>query len=77
VCEELRTGVIKQLGDAGGILVVDGMSFVKTVKKSVGVARQSSGTAGRWEKSQMAIVLSYASSKGAAFIDRALSLPEE
>ena len=47
MCEELRTDVIEKLGDAGGILVVDEMSFVKTVKKSVGVARQSSGTAGR------------------------------
>jgi SRSO17 transposase len=46
-------------------------------KKSAGVARQYSGTAGRRENSQLGVLLLYASSKGAAFIDRTLYLPEE
>src|SRR5436305_1649308 len=45
-------------------------------KKSAGVARQYSGTAGRRENSQMGVFLLYASSKGYAFIDRALYLAE-
>jgi SRSO17 transposase len=77
VRDELRTYVIEQLGEAGGILVVDETGFVKKGKKSAGVARQYSGTAGRRENSQIGVFLSYASSKGAAFIDRALYLPEE
>src|SRR5229473_1487043 len=55
----------------------DETGFIKKGKKSAGVARQYSGTAGRRENSQIGVFLLYASSKGAAFIDRALYLPEE
>src|SRR2546425_9031037 len=77
VRDELRTYVIEQLGETGGILVVDETGFVKKGKKSAGVARQYSGTAGRRENSQIGVFLLYASTKGYAFIDRALYLPEE
>jgi SRSO17 transposase len=77
VRDEVRTYVIEQLGEPAGILVVDETGFVKKGKKSAGVARQYSGTAGRRENSQVGVFLSYASSKGAAFIDRALYLPDE
>src|SRR6266487_5289076 len=77
VCDELRTYVIEQLGETGGILVVDETGFVKKGKKSAGVARQYSGTAGRRENSQIGVFLLYAASRGAAFLDRALYLPEE
>ena len=77
VRDELRTYVIEQLGDPAGILVVDETGFVKKGKKSAGVARQYSGTAGRRENSQVGVFLLYAGAKGAAFIDRALYLPEE
>ncbi len=77
VRDELRSYVIEQLGEAAGMLVVDETGFVKKGKKSAGVARQYSGTAGRRENSQIGVFLLYASSKGAAFIDRALYLPEE
>ena len=77
VRDELRTYVIEQLGSADGILVVDETGFIKKGKKSAGVARQYSGTAGRRENSQIGVFLLYASSKGSAFIDRALYLPQE
>lgn len=77
VRDELRTYVIEQVGEPAGMLVVDETGFVKKGKKSAGVARQYSGTAGRRENSQIGVFLSYASSKGAAFIDRALYLPQE
>src|SRR6266516_4753831 len=77
VRDDLRAYVIEHLGEASGMLVVDETGFVKKGKKSAGVARQYSGTAGRRENSQVGVFLSYASSKGAAFIDRALYLPEE
>jgi SRSO17 transposase len=77
VRDDLRAYVIEQLGEAGGILAVDETGFLKKGKKSAGVARQYSGTAGRRENSQIGVFLLYASSKGAAFIDRALYLPEE
>src|SRR6266702_451766 len=77
VRDDWRAYVIEHLGEAGGVLVVDETGFVKKGKKSAGVARQYSGTAGRRENSQVGVFLLYASSKGYAFIDRALYLPEE
>jgi SRSO17 transposase len=77
VRDELRAYVIEHLGEDTGILVVDETGFVKKGKKSAGVARQYSGTAGRRENSQIGVFLLYASSRGAAFLDRALYLPEE
>ena len=77
VRDELRTYVVEHLEDKHAVLVVDETGFVKKGKKSVGVVRQYSGTAGRRENSQMGVFLLYASAKGHAFVDRALYLPEE
>src|SRR5215831_11634827 len=49
----------------------------KSGKKSAGVARQYSGTAGRRGNCQIGVFLLYASTRGAAFLDRELYLPEE
>lgn len=77
VRDDLRAYVIEHVGDNGGVLVVDETGFVKKGKKSAGVARQYSGTAGRRENSQIGVFLLYATARGAAFLDRALYLPEE
>ncbi len=77
VRDELRAYVVEHLEEEHAVLVVDETGFVKKGKKSVGVARQYSGTAGRRENSQIGVFLSYASAKGHAFVDRALYLPEE
>ncbi len=77
VRDDLRACVVEHLGETGGIVVVDETGFRKYGKKSAGVARQYSGTAGRRENCQVGVFLLYASSKGYAFIDRALYLPEE
>jgi len=77
VRDDLRTYVVEQLGEESAVLAVDETGFVKKGKKSAGVARQYSGTAGRRENSQIGVFLLYAASRGAAFLDRALYLPEE
>jgi SRSO17 transposase len=78
VRDALRTYVVEQLGDAdSGVVVVDETGFLKKGTKSAGVARQYSGTAGRRENQQIGVFLLYASDRGAAFIDRALYLPDE
>ncbi len=77
VRDDLRAYVTAHLGEDNGILVVDETGFIKKGKKSAGVARQYSGTAGRRENSQIGVFLLYASSQGAAFVDRELYLPEE
>jgi SRSO17 transposase len=71
VREDLREYVVEHLGDEqSGVLVVDETGFLKKGEKSVGVARQYTGTAGKRENCQVGVFLCYASSKGAAFVDR-------
>lgn len=77
VRDDLRAYVLDHLREEAGILVVDETGFLKKGKKSAGVARQYSGTAGRRENSQIGVFLLYASPQGAAFLDRELYLPEE
>jgi len=76
VRDDLRVYVIEHLGDARGVLVVDETGFLKKGTKSVGVARQYSGTAGRTENCQVGVFLAYAGRQGRAFLDRALYLPK-
>ena len=75
VRDDLRAYVVEHLGDPGAVLVVDETGFLKKGTKSVGVQRQYSGTAGRRENCQIGVFLAYASSRGRAFLDRALYLP--
>lgn len=75
--DELRTYVIDEMGDPAGVLVVDETGFLKKGRKSVGVARQYSGTAGRVENCQIGVFLTYASPTGRTFLDRELYLHKE
>ncbi len=78
VRDDLREYVVEHLGDEeSGVLVADETGFLKKGEKSVGVARQYTGTAGDTVNCQVGVFVAYASNKGAAFIDRALYLPEE
>jgi SRSO17 transposase len=78
VRDDLREYVVEHLGDEeSGVLIVDETGFLKKGEKSVGVARQYTGTAGRIENAQVGVFVAYASEKGAAFVDRALYLPRE
>jgi SRSO17 transposase len=74
--DRLQQFVIETFGDPEGIGVVDETGFLKKGKKSVGVARQYTGTAGKRENSQVATVLSYATKDAHVFLDRRLYLPE-
>jgi SRSO17 transposase len=76
VRDDLREYVVEHLGDEeSGVLIVDETGFLKKGEKSVGVARQYTGTAGDTVNCQVGVFLAYASEKGAAFLDRALYLP--
>ena len=78
VRDDLRDYVVDHLGDAAtGVLIVDETGFLKKGKKSCGVARQYTGTAGDTVNCQVGVFLAYAAQEGAAFIDRALYLPRE
>jgi SRSO17 transposase len=77
VRDDLRSYVVEHLGTPEGVLVVDETGFLKKGTKSVGVKRQYSGTAGRIENCQIGVFLAYTSSRGRAFLDRELYLPQE
>jgi len=76
VRDDLRAYVVEHLGDPAAVLVLDETGFLKKGTKSVGVARQYAGTAGRIENCQIGVFLAYASPRGHAFLDRALYLPK-
>lgn len=76
VRDDLRAYVREHLGVPEGVLVVDETGFLKKGDKSVGVARQYSGTAGRIENCQVGVFLGYSGARGFAFLDRELYLPE-
>lgn len=75
--DRLREYVLEQLSAPDAVLIVDETGFLKKGVHSVGVKRQYTGTAGRIENSQVGVFLCYASSRGAALVDRELYLPEE
>lgn len=58
------------------VLILDETGFVKKGTHSAGVQRQSSGTAGRIENSQIGVFLGYAGERGYALLDRGLYLPQ-
>ena len=62
--------------DEPGVLVIDETGFLKKGRKSVGVQRQYSGTAGRIENCQIGVFLALVGSRGRALVDRELYLPE-
>jgi len=77
VRDDLRSYVVEHVGTPDGVLVIDETGFLKKGTKSAGVKRQYSGTAGRIENCQIGVFLAYASSRGRAFLDRELYLPQE
>lgn len=77
ILEAIRGPLLEALGDEDAVWNSDETGFPKKGTKSVGVKRQYSGTLGRTDNCQVAVFANYASSKGHAFMDRRLFLPEE
>jgi SRSO17 transposase len=77
VRDDLQQYVLTHLADPEAVLVVDETGFLKKGKKSVGVAAQYSGTAGKIANCQIGVFLGYANRYGAVLIDRELYLPRE
>jgi SRSO17 transposase len=68
--------VAQTLGQADGVLILDGCDFPKQGDDSVGVARQYCGALGKIANCQASVVLVYASERGATLLDRRLYLPQ-
>jgi SRSO17 transposase len=75
VRDQLQGYVREMIADADGMLVIDETGFLKKGKKSVGVQRQYSGTAGRIENCQIGVFLTYASQGTHTLVDRDVYLP--
>src|SRR5215207_7249189 len=75
VIAALQVFVGERLADAAGVFVLDDTGFAKQGTKSVGVARQYSGTLGKVGNCQIGVFLAYVSARGHALVDRRLYLP--
>ena len=75
VRDNLVSYVARHLSDPQGVLIIDETGFLKKGRKSAGVSRQYSGTAGRIENCQIGVFLAYRSQHGHVLIDRELYLP--
>ncbi|WP_406445474.1 IS701 family transposase [Streptomyces sp. NBC_00631] len=76
VRDDLQTYVADNLGEDGGVPILDDTGFIKKGSTSAGVQRQYSGTAGRTENCQIGVFAAYATSLGRALVDRELYLPK-
>jgi SRSO17 transposase len=75
--DTVREFAVEHLGDIDVVPVGDETGFLKKGRKSVGIQRQYSGTAGRTENCQIGRFLAYASPRGHTLIDRELYVPAE
>lgn len=67
--------VDETLGEADGVLIIDGSEVPKQGTHSVGVARQWCGHTGKKDNCQAGVYLGYASRRGYTLLDRRLYLP--
>jgi SRSO17 transposase len=74
VRDDLQQYILTHLADPEAVLVVDETGFLKKGTKSVGVAAQYSGTAGKIANCQIGVFLAYANRSGAVLLDRELYL---
>jgi SRSO17 transposase len=72
----VREYAVESLAEQDAVLVVDETGFLKQGKRSCGVARQYTGSAGKITNCQIGVFAAYVSRHGHAFIDRALYLPK-
>jgi hypothetical protein len=76
VRDDVRDYLVEHLADPEAVLVVDETGDLKKGARTVGVARQYTGTAGKVDNAQVAVYLAYATAAGHGVIDRELYLPQ-
>jgi SRSO17 transposase len=72
-----QTLVADWLGEADGVVIVDGSGFPKQGEHSVGVGWQYCGHLGKVANCQEGVFVVYASRQGYAFLDARLYVPED
>ena len=74
-CPQPKAEVGRCVGEAEGVVIVDGSGFPKQGSHSVGVAPQYCGHLGKVANCQEGVFLVYVSARGYAFVDERLYLP--
>ena len=74
---EYQSKLGKTITSPNGMLSIDGSSFVKKGKNSVGVQRQYCGRLGKTENCQEVVFAAYAGENGYGLVDRELYIPEK
>ncbi len=69
--------VAETLGEADGVMLIDGSGVVKQGQDSVGVAAQYCGSVGKVANSQVGVHLGYVSRQGYTLLDSQLFMPDE
>src|SRR5579885_2989071 len=77
VRDDLLDLVREKMADPAAVVVLDETGFLKKGTKSVGVAPQYSGTAGKISNCQIGVFVAYTAEKGQVLVDRELYLPRE
>jgi SRSO17 transposase len=76
VLDAASAWAVSHLDDGDAVLIVDETADEKSSGDAAGAARQYSGTLGGIALCQVAVTLTFATSRGHTLIDRALYLPE-
>ncbi len=76
IIEALHAFLGPRLNHPDGVWILDDTGFAKQGRKSVGVARQYSGTLGKVGNCQIGVGLTYASPRGHTLVDMRLYLPQ-
>jgi SRSO17 transposase len=76
VRDDVRALLAEHLGDPGAVLVLDETGDLNKGRRTVGVQRQYTGTAGKVDNAQVAVYLAYATPAGHGVVDRELYLPQ-
>jgi SRSO17 transposase len=77
ILNKLVKRVVREIGTANGVLVLDPTSFPKKGTQSVGVQRQWCGRLGKVDNCRVATFLAYVGADEFALVDRRLYLPKE
>ncbi len=75
VLDAAAAWAVRQLDDGDAVLIVDETADEKSSADAAGAARQYCGTVGGIALCQVAVTLTFATSRGHTLIDRALYLP--
>jgi SRSO17 transposase len=77
VRDQMCRHVVQEIGNAAGVLILDGSGVHKQGNESVGVARQYCGRLGKIDNCQVGIYVAYSTPRGFTLLQSDIYLPQE